>query len=227
MKEERIDIRNAEKYHDPTPFYAIKNIERSERLSRVTPGGVYRIRKNVGGTSFLGLVIARNEQVATVLNLYKEHQNPTDEVFDGYSTNLYMMGYAFIDTIEDLVFTVPESDMQRIRKSIQEKIGIIVSPEPEKVPVVEATEKPCSCPDHFRGITEKMDTYGGSFAALRRRYPTAVLIQLFDRLNRLDVLMQGGGGEAATKGEAIDDTLTDLASYAVMEMVERNAEKSS
>jgi hypothetical protein len=81
----------------------------------------------------------------------------------------------------------------------------------------------------FREITETMadvharknHDYGNSFTLLRERYPNAILIRLFDKLNRLDTLMSGA---SARVDESIDDTLVDLANYAVMELVERRME---
>ena len=82
----------------------------------------------------------------------------------------------------------------------------------------------------FREITGKMadvyaaknHDYGNSFLFTRERYPNAILIRLFDKLNRLDTLIDG---ESAKVDESIDDTLVDLANYAVMELVERRMEE--
>ena len=64
----------------------------------------------------------------------------------------------------------------------------------------------------------KNNDYGDSFAKLRTKYPNAILIRLEDKLNRLDTLMSGTKQEV---DESIDDTLLDLANYAIMELVER------
>ena len=82
----------------------------------------------------------------------------------------------------------------------------------------------------FRDITTRMaevyvaknHDYGNSFAKLREKYPTSILIRLADKLNRLDTLLMG---DAAKVDESIDDTLLDLANYAVMELVERVLER--
>lgn len=81
----------------------------------------------------------------------------------------------------------------------------------------------------FREITGKMadvyaaknHDYGNSFLFTRERYPNAILIRLFDKLNRLDTLI---GVESTKVDESIEDTLVDLANYAVMELVERRME---
>lgn len=64
--------------------------------------------------------------------------------------------------------------------------------------------------------------YGDSFTKTREMYDNAILIRLTDKLERLKVLL---GGQAAKVDESIDDTLMDLANYAIMELVERQVEK--
>lgn len=81
--------------------------------------------------------------------------------------------------------------------------------------------------DYFREITTKMaevyvaknHDYGDSFARLREKYPISILIRLCDKLNRLETLLINECAEV--KDESIDDTLLDMANYAVMELVER------
>lgn len=67
--------------------------------------------------------------------------------------------------------------------------------------------------------------YGDSFAQLRKRYPNFVCMRLFDKLNRLDTLIQPGY-EAKVADEKLEDTLMDIANYAIMEIVERRAERN-
>ena len=67
--------------------------------------------------------------------------------------------------------------------------------------------------------------YGDSFAQLRKRYPNFVCMRLFDKLNRLGTLIQPGY-EVKVADEKLEDTLMDIANYAVMEIVERRAERS-
>lgn len=66
--------------------------------------------------------------------------------------------------------------------------------------------------------------YGDSFAQLRKRYPNFVCMRLFDKLNRLDTLIQPNY-EAKVTDEKLEDTLMDIANYAVMEILERRKEK--
>lgn len=68
--------------------------------------------------------------------------------------------------------------------------------------------------------------YGDSFAQLRKRYPNFVCMRLFDKLNRLDTLIQPGY-EAKVSDEKLEDTLMDIANYAVMEILERRKEQES
>lgn len=68
--------------------------------------------------------------------------------------------------------------------------------------------------------------YGDSFAQLRKRYPNFVCMRLFDKLNRLDTLIQPGY-EAQVTDEKLEDTLMDIANYAVMEILERRKERAN
>lgn len=64
----------------------------------------------------------------------------------------------------------------------------------------------------------KNHDYGDSFEKVRAEYPNAIAIRLSDKLNRLKKLLEA---DAQVVGENIDDTLIDLANYAVIELVER------
>lgn len=63
--------------------------------------------------------------------------------------------------------------------------------------------------------------YGDSFAKLRNEYPEAICIRLQDKLNRLKTLITGH--QMQVKDESIEDTLLDIANYAIMELVERKS----
>ena len=65
--------------------------------------------------------------------------------------------------------------------------------------------------------------YGDSFSQLRKRYPNFVCMRLFDKLNRLDTIIQPGY-ECKVFDEKIEDTLMDIANYALMELTERRAD---
>lgn len=67
--------------------------------------------------------------------------------------------------------------------------------------------------------------YGDSFAQLRKRYPNFVCMRIFDKLNRLETLMKPGY-EAQVTDEKLEDTLMDIANYAIMEIVERRNDKN-
>lgn len=66
--------------------------------------------------------------------------------------------------------------------------------------------------------------YGDSFSQLRKRYPNFVCMRLFDKLNRLDTIIQPGY-ELKVSDEKVEDTLMDIANYAIMELTERQAER--
>jgi len=62
--------------------------------------------------------------------------------------------------------------------------------------------------------------YGESFAELRKEYPESICIRLTDKLNRLKKLTSADH-EQNVKDESVEDTLKDIANYAIMELVER------
>lgn len=74
--------------------------------------------------------------------------------------------------------------------------------------------------DDMRKLYEcKNHDYGNSFAKARKEIDNYVLGKLYDKMCRLMTLMQGS--EPKVNDESIEDTLMDLANYAVMELVER------
>lgn len=66
--------------------------------------------------------------------------------------------------------------------------------------------------------------YGDSFAQLRKRYPNFVCMRLFDKLNRLDTIINPDH-KLQVSEETIEDTLMDIANYALMELTERMADR--
>ena len=81
------------------------------------------------------------------------------------------------------------------------------------------------CDKSHNTYKAKNADYGDSFSKLRQKYPNAILIRLTDKLNRLEVLMNGG--QQQVNDESIDDTLLDLATYAIMELTERQFERGA
>lgn len=71
----------------------------------------------------------------------------------------------------------------------------------------------------------KNHDYGDSFRKTRSIVPSAILVRLHDKLGRLDSLLIAPE-TAKVKDESIDDTLMDLANYAIMELVERRRDKA-
>lgn len=71
---------------------------------------------------------------------------------------------------------------------------------------------------------KKNADYGDSFAKVREEIPNAILVRLNDKLNRLKSLM-ADPEKQQVNNESIDDTLMDLANYALLELVERRVEQ--
>lgn len=95
----------------------------------------------------------------------------------------------------------------------------------------DAMEKPPTKGELHRLICESLNKtyirknadYGDSYGQLRTKYPDSILIRLFDKFSRLERLITGH--EAQVKDESIEDTLMDMANYALMEVVERRLSK--
>ena len=95
----------------------------------------------------------------------------------------------------------------------------------------DAEEKPPTKGEMHRRLCEELNNtyvrknydYGDSYGQLRGRYPDSILIRLYDKFSRLERLI--GGRKAKVEDESIEDTLLDLANYALMEVVERRSEK--
>ena len=66
--------------------------------------------------------------------------------------------------------------------------------------------------------------YGDSFAKARREVPNYTLGKLYDKFSRYMTLSRQGE-QTAQVDESLDDTLMDLANYAIMELTERKMEK--
>lgn len=81
------------------------------------------------------------------------------------------------------------------------------------------------CDQLHQTYATKNHDYGDSFAKTRAIIPNAILVRLHDKLNRLTTLMTGENAMVLT--ESIDDTLLDLANYALMELTERRADELS
>lgn len=80
------------------------------------------------------------------------------------------------------------------------------------------------CNDMNRLYQRKNADYGDSYAQLRKRYPNFICMRLFDKLNRLDRVIQPGY-ECRVSNETVEDTLMDIANYCIMELTERASEK--
>lgn len=70
---------------------------------------------------------------------------------------------------------------------------------------------------------KKNADYGDSFAELRKEFPNSITLRLTDKLNRLKTLYDPKY-EQKVSDESIDDTLKDIANYAILELIERGYE---
>lgn len=70
----------------------------------------------------------------------------------------------------------------------------------------------------------KNANYGNSFVNTRSEVKNAIIVRLMDKMERLKTLFKG---DEDLVGESIDDTLLDLANYAILELIEREIDKNS
>lgn len=81
------------------------------------------------------------------------------------------------------------------------------------------------CSDLTALYERKNHDYGDSFGKSFKEYGMAMpCIRLEDKLNRLKALTRNGNQQVSD--ESIDDTLMDLANYAIMTLVERRISES-
>lgn len=72
-------------------------------------------------------------------------------------------------------------------------------------------------------LIAKNHDYGNSFGDLIKEYGNlAMLIPIKNKVNRLDTLIKTDG---KVKNESIEDTLRDLAGYAILSLIEMNDQK--
>ena len=81
------------------------------------------------------------------------------------------------------------------------------------------------CKELTSTYTKKNHDYGDSFALVRYKVPNAIMVRIYDKVNRLDSLLLNDK-EIMIEDEKIEDTLLDLANYCIMEVIERRLEKA-
>ena len=79
------------------------------------------------------------------------------------------------------------------------------------------------CDDMHALYKAKNTDYGDSFAQMRRRYPNVIAMKLWEKVNRLCTIIDNPDNQKV-KDESIEDTLMDIANYAIMELTERQME---
>lgn len=80
------------------------------------------------------------------------------------------------------------------------------------------------CSDMHSLYERKNADYGDSFAQMRRRYPQVIGMKLWEKVNRLCNLLDNPESQQVTD-ESVNDTLMDIANYAMMELTERSVDR--
>lgn len=79
--------------------------------------------------------------------------------------------------------------------------------------------------DTIKGLYQRKNAdYGDSFGKARKVVPNYTLGKLYDKFMRY-MNLSLKGEQTAQVDESLDDTLMDLANYAIMELTERRLEK--
>ena len=81
------------------------------------------------------------------------------------------------------------------------------------------------CEELTSTYVKKNHDYGDSFALVRNKVPNAIMVRIYDKVNRLDSLLLNDK-KIMIEDEKIEDTLLDLANYCIMEVIERRLEKA-
>lgn len=124
-----IPFKNIEGYSDPTAFTAINRVRENmikDVKNDVSVGDVVRLKK----TGKIVLVLSKSDKFALTTKM-------TDECYDGnlhvvyqggdYYINTYMMSYCFYDVFDEISGKMDDSEMQKVREDIADKLYINTS----------------------------------------------------------------------------------------------------
>lgn len=81
------------------------------------------------------------------------------------------------------------------------------------------------CKDMHTLYERKNADYGDSFSQMRHRYPQVIGMKLWEKVNRLCNLLDHPQSQQV-HDEAVEDTLMDIANYAMMELTEREVDRA-
>ena len=121
--------------------------------------------------------------------------------------------------------------MENFYKARREDNGTYVAPSCEIATITTSCKQ---YTDYFNDILEDMKTvherknadYGNNFHKRYERWGfLTALLRLSDKMERLENIYEKG--EIQVKDESVEDTLLDLANYAVMTIVELKNEKNN
>jgi len=122
--------------------------------------------------------------------------------------------YSVLDWHGNLTHTMDKFEALKTKKP-----NVVNPPKPPTK--VEMHSKLCKHLTHVYG--SKNADYGDSFAIVRKKRPDAILIRVWDKVLRLETLLDGE--KQRVLDESIDDTLLDLANYCLMEYIERKIDE--
>jgi len=128
-----------------------------------------------------------------------------------------MQNLLWYDALTNSCFCACENDIRHFQDKV--KNGF----EEKEQPMTKIETHAAICKELTDLYERKNADYGDSFAELRKEFPNSITYRLTDKLNRLKKLYDPEH-QQQVKDESVDDTLKDIANYAILELIERGYE---
>lgn len=121
---------NAEGYSDPTAYMALNNVQKGEHMgieNRIGEIWEFKNNNNTRNANTVGLIIADDGNVITFLGLVEE-QNSKHNLEIKCRGMMYgssrMIGYKFVQSLENYVRTVTDEEFEEIMDKVAESLNI-------------------------------------------------------------------------------------------------------
>jgi len=173
-----------------------------------------KVRYIRGSDVFDDLTVGKEYEVILLgSNRFGTYFVVTDDVKD--EAYFYADGFYCFELVAD-----PQPDVHALIANLGRRLHEVeVGLAPKEVEVVDKPAQIRAVCDKVRDLLiRKNHDYGDSFAQQYAKYGLqSALIRMDDKMRRLETL---AGGEQAQVAESIEDTLMDLAGYALLALVE-------
>ena len=125
-----------------------------------------------------------------------------------------MQNLFWYDALTNSCFCACENDIWHFQDKVKNSF------EEKEQPMMKIGKHAAICKELTDLYERKNADYGDSFAELRKEFPNSITYRLTDKLNRLKKLYDPEH-QQQVKDESVDDTLKDIANYAILELIER------